>query len=86
MSIQRTEIVVTRDQQQGEPEPQNITVVTYKECTFNHAAANGGYALDGCQEFLPNGPEGTDEALTCNVCGCRRMFHKQEVTITAVVG
>ncbi|XWS29970.1 hypothetical protein CRYUN_Cryun24cG0076900 [Craigia yunnanensis] len=38
-------------------------VVRYKECLKNHAAAIGGNATDGCGEFMPNGEEGSIEAI-----------------------
>ncbi|KAK1293273.1 ZF-HD homeobox protein [Acorus calamus] len=54
-------------------------VVKYKECRRNHAANVGGYAVDGCREFMASGEEGTREALKCAACGCHRSFHKREV-------
>ncbi|KAG2704345.1 hypothetical protein I3760_05G001100 [Carya illinoinensis] len=54
-------------------------VVRYKECLKNHAAAMGGNATDGCGEFMPNGEEGTIEALNCSACNCHRNFHRKEV-------
>ncbi|KAK1279076.1 ZF-HD homeobox protein [Acorus gramineus] len=56
-----------------------IKVVRYKECRKNHAANIGGYAVDGCREFMASGEEGTGEALKCAACGCHRSFHKREV-------
>lgn len=53
--------------------------VRYKECLKNHAAAMGGNATDGCGEFMPNGDEGTIEALNCSACNCHRNFHRKEV-------
>lgn len=53
-------------------------VVKYRECLKNHAASMGGTALDGCGEFMPNGQEGTLEALTCSACNCHRNFHRKE--------
>lgn len=53
--------------------------VRYKECQKNHAANIGGYAVDGCREFMANGEEGSDDALTCAACGCHRNFHRREV-------
>ncbi|ERM94479.1 hypothetical protein AMTRI_Chr04g253060 [Amborella trichopoda] len=52
--------------------------VRYAECQKNHAANIGGYALDGCREFMASGEEGTSEALKCAACGCHRNFHKRE--------
>ncbi|XP_022774073.1 zinc-finger homeodomain protein 4-like [Durio zibethinus] len=54
-------------------------VVTYKECLKNHAAAIGGNATDGCGEFMPNGEEGSIEALMCSACNCHRNFHRKEI-------
>lgn len=51
----------------------------YKECLKNHAANIGGYALDGCGEFMPSGDEGSLEAFKCAACGCHRNFHRREV-------
>ncbi|CAO2188346.1 unnamed protein product [Urochloa humidicola] len=52
---------------------------TYRECLKNHAASMGGFALDGCGEFMP-APESdpTDPAsLRCAACGCHRNFHRR---------
>ncbi|KAL4368185.1 hypothetical protein GQ457_05G016270 [Hibiscus cannabinus] len=54
-------------------------VVKYKECLKNHAAAIGGNATDGCGEFMPNGEEGSLEALMCSACNCHRNFHRKEI-------
>ncbi|GAA0171839.1 hypothetical protein LIER_25781 [Lithospermum erythrorhizon] len=53
--------------------------VRYVECQKNHAASVGGYAVDGCREFMPCGEEGTGGALACAACGCHRNFHRREV-------
>ncbi|KAK9049967.1 hypothetical protein SSX86_007567 [Deinandra increscens subsp. villosa] len=52
--------------------------VHYGQCLKNHAASIGRYALDGCREFMPNGGEGTRDALTCAACGCHRNFHHKD--------
>ncbi|XP_022864996.1 mini zinc finger protein 2-like [Olea europaea var. sylvestris] len=57
----------------------SVRTVRYAECQKNHAASVGGYAVDGCREFMPCGEEGTDDALTCAACGCHRNFHRREV-------
>ncbi|KAG2555605.1 mini zinc finger protein 1-like [Panicum virgatum] len=57
----------------------NNKVVHYRECQRNHAAAIGGYAVDGCREFMASGAEGTAAALMCAACGCHRSFHRREV-------
>ncbi|XP_060190152.1 mini zinc finger protein 2 [Lycium barbarum] len=56
-----------------------IRTVRYRECQKNHAASVGGYAVDGCREFMSSGEEGTPDALTCAACGCHRNFHRREV-------
>nr|XP_043618523.1 mini zinc finger protein 3-like [Erigeron canadensis] len=54
--------------------------VRYAECQKNHAANIGGYAVDGCREFMASGEEaGTRAAVTCAACGCHRSFHRREV-------
>ncbi|KAL8229168.1 hypothetical protein R6Q59_005606 [Mikania micrantha] len=56
--------------------------VRYGECQRNHAANVGGYAVDGCREFIAMNEEdgGTSEAsLTCAACGCHRNFHRRMV-------
>ncbi|PNX62829.1 ZF-HD homeobox-like protein, partial [Trifolium pratense] len=55
------------------------SVVRYRECLKNHAAAMGGNATDGCGEFMPSGEQGTIEALNCSACHCHRNFHRKEV-------
>jgi len=52
--------------------------VRYGMCQKNHAASTGGYALDGCREFIPSGNHGTELALVCAACGCHRNFHRRE--------
>ncbi|XP_017240933.1 mini zinc finger protein 2-like [Daucus carota subsp. sativus] len=61
-----------------------VTRVTYGECQKNHAANIGGYAVDGCREFLASGEEGTEAAFTCACCGCHRSFHRREVQTEVV--
>lgn len=58
---------------------EKIMGVRYKECRKNHAASIGGYAVDGCREFMPAGEEGTAAAFKCAACSCHRNFHRQEV-------
>ncbi|KAL9670452.1 hypothetical protein QQ045_008004 [Rhodiola kirilowii] len=53
--------------------------VVYKECQKNHAAGVGGYAVDGCREFMATGAEETEDGLVCAACGCHRNFHKKVV-------
>ncbi|MFS7999723.1 putative transcription factor ZF-HD family [Helianthus anomalus] len=56
-----------------------IKRVRYRECQKNHAANIGGYAVDGCREFMAGGQEGTTAAIMCAACGCHRSFHRREV-------
>ncbi|KAK1592760.1 hypothetical protein Q3G72_029920 [Acer saccharum] len=56
-----------------------VRCVRYGECQKNHAANIGGYAVDGCREFMASGEQGTTSALTCAACGCHRNFHRREV-------
>ncbi|KAK9073191.1 hypothetical protein SSX86_007515 [Deinandra increscens subsp. villosa] len=55
--------------------------VRYGECQRNHAANVGGYAVDGCREFMAQREEeeGTEASLTCAACGCHRNFHRRVV-------
>ncbi|KAI3748033.1 hypothetical protein L6452_10847 [Arctium lappa] len=53
----------------------------FGKCFKNHAASTGGYALDGCREFMAT-PTSTPTDLTslnCDACGCHRNFHYNEV-------
>jgi ZF-HD class homeobox domain-containing protein len=52
----------------------------YQECLRNHAAAQGGHAVDGCGEFMPPGDDGGSgtDALRCAACGCHRSFHRKD--------
>ncbi|KAI4365917.1 hypothetical protein MLD38_021855 [Melastoma candidum] len=61
-----------------------LSRVRYGECQKNHAAGIGGYAVDGCREFMASGGEGNDDALTCAACGCHRNFHRREVDAEVV--
>ncbi|KZV48186.1 Homeobox protein 31 [Dorcoceras hygrometricum] len=64
--------------------PSNSQIIfKYKECMKNHAIAVGGNATDGCGEFLPDGEEGTIEALSCSACNCHRNFHRKEIAADA---
>ncbi|KAF3518344.1 hypothetical protein DY000_02062443 [Brassica cretica] len=58
--------------------------IRYVECQKNHAANIGGYAVDGCREFMAAGVEGTDDSLRCAACGCHRNFHRKEVNTEVV--
>ncbi|XP_030468083.1 zinc-finger homeodomain protein 9-like [Syzygium oleosum] len=54
--------------------------VAYKKCLKNHAASLGGYALDGCGEFMPSPTANPSDptSLKCAACGCHRNFHRRE--------
>lgn len=54
-----------------------VRTVRYVECQKNHAAKVGGYAVDGCREFMAAGEEGTSGSLTCAACRCHRNFHRR---------
>ncbi|KAJ8467461.1 hypothetical protein OPV22_030013 [Ensete ventricosum] len=68
-----------RKDSNGSAAKKEKVVVKYKECRKNHAASIGGYAVDGCREFMASGEEGTSAALVCAACNCHRSFHKREV-------
>ncbi|KAK8941381.1 ZF-HD homeobox protein [Platanthera zijinensis] len=55
--------------------------IRYAECRKNHAAGIGGYAVDGCREFMASGEDGTAAALRCAACSCHRSFHKLEIVL-----
>ncbi|KAJ8774886.1 hypothetical protein K2173_019890 [Erythroxylum novogranatense] len=80
--MKRTQVVVRRDV----PARDSSVTVRYAECQKNHAVDVGGFAVDGCREFMASGDqEGTTAALTCAACGCHRSFHRREVQTTEVV-
>ncbi|OIW12450.1 hypothetical protein TanjilG_04199 [Lupinus angustifolius] len=79
--MRRRQVVVRRSEEQA---ARNVRIVKYGECQKNHAANVGGYAVDGCREFMASGGEGTISALTCAACGCHRNFHKKEVETEAL--
>ncbi|XP_057967404.1 zinc-finger homeodomain protein 9 [Malania oleifera] len=56
------------------------SAVIYRDCLKNHAASLGGYAVDGCGEFMPSpSANPTDpSSLKCAACGCHRNFHRRE--------
>lgn len=56
--------------------------IKYKECLKNHAVGIGGYAVDGCGEFMAAGEDGTVEGLKCAACNCHRSFHRKEMQST----
>ncbi|OEL34075.1 Mini zinc finger protein 1 [Dichanthelium oligosanthes] len=68
-----------RSMANGTASRKETKVVHYRECQRNHAASIGGYAVDGCREFMASGAEGTAAALICAACSCHRSFHRREV-------
>ncbi|KAL2460514.1 Zinc-finger homeodomain protein 3 [Abeliophyllum distichum] len=54
-----------------------VILVMYTVCLRNHAAALGGYAVDGCGEFTPTGEDGTPREFLCAACNCHRNFHQR---------
>ncbi|PHU25502.1 Mini zinc finger protein 1 [Capsicum chinense] len=82
--MRKIQVVVKRDDDSASSQSSTNSAFTvrrvrYKECQKNHAASVGGYAVDGCREFMPSGDEGTDSAFICAACGCHRNFHRREV-------
>ncbi|XWS64032.1 hypothetical protein CRYUN_Cryun06bG0152200 [Craigia yunnanensis] len=49
----------------------------YRDCLWNHACYLGGYAIDGCSEFIPSN---TMESH-CKACGCHRNYHRKVLLI-----
>ncbi|BFG26689.1 mini zinc finger protein 2 [Prunus yedoensis var. nudiflora] len=78
--MRKRQVVVRRSEEGSATSSFTMRSVRYGECQKNHAAGVGGYAVDGCREFMAsNGEEGTTAALTCAACGCHRNFHRREV-------
>lgn len=81
--MRKIEVVEKQDDDSASSESSTNSAFTvrrvrYKECQKNHAASVGGYAVDGCREFMPSGEEGTSSAFIC-ACDCHRNFHRREV-------
>ncbi|WCJ25723.1 mini zinc finger [Euphorbia peplus] len=80
----KRQVVVRRSEEAPRNSPSaassiTLTTVRYLECEKNHAADIGGYAVDGCREFMAClGEEGSIAALTCAACGCHRNYHRRE--------
>ncbi|XVE85556.1 hypothetical protein DITRI_Ditri17bG0099700 [Diplodiscus trichospermus] len=49
----------------------------YRDCRRNHACYLGGYAIDGCSEFIPSKTLETH----CKACGCHRNYHRKVLLI-----
>ncbi|KAJ0048705.1 hypothetical protein Pint_16112 [Pistacia integerrima] len=83
--MKKRQVVVKRDAsgRTSSTSSSMVRCVRYGECQKNHAANIGGYAVDGCREFMASGEEGT-RALTCAACGCHRNFHRREVETEVV--
>ncbi|XP_044477627.1 mini zinc finger protein 3-like [Mangifera indica] len=83
--MKKRQVVVKRDASGRSSGTSSSMVrhVRYVECQRNHAANIGGYAVDGCREFMASGEEGIS-ALTCAACGCHRNFHRREVETEVV--
>ncbi|KAJ9683698.1 hypothetical protein PVL29_019322 [Vitis rotundifolia] len=79
--MRHRQVVLRRNEPSRRSANSSLTVrsVRYGECQKNHAAGIGGYAVDGCREFMASGQEGTSSALICAACGCHRNFHRREV-------
>ncbi|XP_021673178.1 mini zinc finger protein 2-like isoform X1 [Hevea brasiliensis] len=80
--MRKRQVVVRREEPSSRRSSSSsftVRSVRYGECQKNHAADVGGYAVDGCREFMASGEEGTDAALTCAACGCHRNFHRREL-------
>lgn len=76
--MKKTQLVLRREDSSTNS-ASTVRSVRYGECQKNHAAGIGGYAVDGCREFMASGEEETDGALTCAACGCHRSFHRRQV-------
>ncbi|GFQ03971.1 mini zinc finger protein 2 [Phtheirospermum japonicum] len=82
--MKKRQVVLKREDQNSANSSFTVRSVRYGECQKNHAANVGGYAVDGCREFMPCGEEGTSAALTCAACGCHRNFHRRRVEAEVV--
>lgn len=78
MENEEIEIMKLSNHQDEEPILNFQRKEVFKECRRNHASSIGGFAVDGCCEFLPAGDEGTIEFFKCAACNCHRNFHRKE--------
>ncbi|KAL0421908.1 UNVERIFIED_CONTAM: Mini zinc finger protein 2 [Sesamum latifolium] len=77
--MKKRQVVMRNEGSERSSATQVVRIVRYAECRKNHAANIGGYAVDGCREFMAGGEQGTTAALSCAACGCHRNFHRREV-------
>ncbi|CAA0826836.1 Mini zinc finger protein 3 [Striga hermonthica] len=77
--MKKKQVVIRQERYQRSSSNHITRTVRYAECQKNHAANIGGYAVDGCREFMAGGPDDTPAALSCAACGCHRNFHRREV-------
>ncbi|KAG8379187.1 hypothetical protein BUALT_Bualt07G0062200 [Buddleja alternifolia] len=77
--MKKRQIVIRKEGYQRSSSSPIVRTIRYVECQKNHAANIGGYAVDGCREFMAGGEDGTAAALSCAACGCHRNFHRREV-------
>ncbi|XWS32867.1 hypothetical protein CRYUN_Cryun22dG0027200 [Craigia yunnanensis] len=84
--MRKRQVVLTREEPPRSTTNSSVTIrsVSYGECQKNHAAGVGGYAVDGCREFMASEVEGTSAALTCAAYGCHRNFHRRVVETEVV--
>jgi ZF-HD homeobox protein with Cys/His-rich dimerization domain len=83
MSNTSQEKISTRVEESHMNSEANSFQVNFKECLKNHASSIGGYAVDGCCEFLPAGDEGTLEFFKCGACDCHKNFHRKETVVVS---
>ncbi|CAN8292532.1 unnamed protein product [Cochlearia groenlandica] len=83
--MKKRQVVIKQRKSSNTTTTSSLSNVRYVECQKNHAANIGGYAVDGCREFMAatNG-QGSDDALNCAACGCHRNFHRREVETEVV--
>ncbi|XP_050221388.1 mini zinc finger protein 3-like [Mercurialis annua] len=82
--MKKRQVVLKRDGRCSTTSSSVVRNVRYVECQKNHAANMGGYAVDGCREFMASGEDGSHGALFCAACGCHRNFHRREVETEVV--
>ncbi|CAN0901676.1 Mini zinc finger protein 3 [Linum grandiflorum] len=86
--MKKRQVVIKRSEATGRISTTSSPVTgsfRYGECQKNHAANIGGYAVDGCREFMASGPVDHEGSLMCAACGCHRNFHRREVETNEVV-